>query len=180
VIERHEGAGGPEYRLTPAGVELAAVVRELGTWGQRWLSRELPPTELDVRALVWDIHRRVRREALPEKPLVVRIELTDLRGAAGVHYLLLRRSEVSLCVSNPGFPEELCLRTDRRTLIRWWRGDLTFRQALGAGLALEGRREWVRAFPGWFERYLFAEVTPVSRVTPARSARARETAPVPS
>jgi DNA-binding HxlR family transcriptional regulator len=180
VIERQEGEGGPEYRLTPAGLELAAVVRELGTWGQRWLPRQLHPAELDVRALVWDIHRRVRREALPEKPLVVRIELTDLRGAAGVHYLLLRRSEVSLCVTNPGFPEELCVRADRRTLIRWWRGDLTFRQALGAGLALEGRREWVRAFPGWFERYLFAGVNPVSRATPTRRARQREAAPVPS
>jgi DNA-binding HxlR family transcriptional regulator len=179
VIERHAGEGGPEYRLTPAGLELAAVVRELGTWGQRWLSRELHPTELDVRALVWDIQRRVRREALPEKPLVVRIELTDMRGAARVHYLLLRRSEVSLCVTNPGFPEELCLRADRRTLIRWWRGDLTFRQALGAGLTLEGRREWVRAFPGWFERYLFAEITPMSRVGPARRVRQGETASVP-
>jgi len=171
AIERHDGDRGPEYRLTPAGLELAAVVRELGTWGQRWLPRELNPIELDARALVWDIHRRVRREALPEKPFVVRIELTDVRGAAARHYLLLRRSEVSLCTVNPGFPEELCLRATRRTVIGWWRGDLTFRQALDAGLVLEGRREWVRAFPSWFDRYLFAAVTPASRVTPARRAR---------
>jgi len=109
---------------------------------------------------MWDIHRRVRRDALPGQPLFVRIELTDLRGAAGRHYLLLRRSEVSLCTVNPGFPEELCLRATRRTLIGWWRGDLTFRQAVAAGLVLEGRREWVRAFPGWFERYLFAATAP--------------------
>jgi len=31
VVERHEGEGVPEYRLTPAGLQLAAVVRELGT-----------------------------------------------------------------------------------------------------------------------------------------------------
>ena len=35
AIERLDGDGGPEYRLTPAGQELAGVVRELGTWGQR-------------------------------------------------------------------------------------------------------------------------------------------------
>ena len=174
VVERH--GGGPEYRLTPAGVELAAVVRELGTWGQRWLPRDLHSNELDVRALVWDIHRRVRRDALPEKPLVVRIELTDVRGDAGRHYLLLRRSEVSLCTVNPGFPEELRLRADRRTLTGWWRGDLTFRQALGTGLVLEGRREWVRAFPGWFERYLFAAVAPASPGPPSRRAAPRAAA----
>jgi DNA-binding HxlR family transcriptional regulator len=175
VIERHEGDGGPEYRVTPAGLELAGIVRELGTWGQKWLPRELHASDLDARPLVWDISRRVRREALPEKPFVLRIELTDVRGAAARHYLLLRRTEVSLCTVNPGFPEELCLRATRRTLIGWWRGDVTFRQALDAGLALEGRREWVRAFPGWFERYLFAPiapsgVTPVTR--PARRYRA--------
>jgi len=180
AIERHDGDAGPEYRLTPAGLELAAVVRELGTWGQRWLPRELRSNELDARPLLWDIHRRVRREALPDKPLVLSIELTDVRGAAARHYLLLRRSEVSLCTVNPGFPEELSLRSTRRTLIAWWRGDLTFRQALDAGLVLEGRREWVRAFPSWFDRYLFAAVTSASRVSPARRARPKAAAPVPS
>jgi DNA-binding HxlR family transcriptional regulator len=163
VIERRLGNGtGPEYRLTPAGLELGAVVRELGTWGQRWLPRELRPSELDPHALIWDIHRRVRRDALPKKPLVVRIELTDVRGTESRHYLLLRRSEVSLCTFNPGFPEELRVSADRRTLIAWWRGDLTLRQALAVGMAIEGRREWVRAFPNWFDRYLFAAVAPAS------------------
>jgi hypothetical protein len=86
--------------------------------------------------------------------------------AAARHYLLLRRAEVSLCAGNPGYPEELRLRASRRTLIGWWRGDLSFRQALDAGLRLEGPRDLVRAFPGWFERYLFAAVAPA----PARRA----------
>jgi len=158
VIERREGAGGPEYGLTKSGVELAAVVRELGTWGQRWLPRELPANHLDVDVLLGDVQRRTRRTALPREPLVMRIELTDVRGPASRRYLLLRRSEVSLCSANPGYPEELCLRADRRTLIGWWRGDVTLAQARAAGLALEGRREWIRAFPTWFERYLFAGV----------------------
>jgi DNA-binding HxlR family transcriptional regulator len=162
VVARDPGRDGPRYRLTAAGAELEPLVRELGTWGQRWLSRDLHPSELDVRAVVWEIHRRVRLEALPVRPMVVHIEFTDMRGPAAHHYLLLRRSEVSLCTANPGFPEELCVRTDRRTLIRWWRGDLSFREARHAGLALDGRREWVRAFPGWFERYLFAAVKPAS------------------
>lgn len=169
VIERADGQDGAAgYRLTPAGLELAGVIRELGSWGQRWLPRDHAAEELDARLLVWDIHRRVHRDALPPRPLVVRIELTDVRGPAGRHYLLLRRSEVSVCTANPGYPEELCLRADRRTLTGWWRGDLTLPQARAAGLVLDGRREWVRAFPGWFERYVFAGVSPARSPAPAR------------
>ena len=170
VVEREDvGAGGPGYRLTASGMELAAVVRELGTWGQRWLPRELRPSELDARVLLWDIRRRVRLDALPDRPLVARIELTDVRGAAAQSFLLLRRSEVSLCAVNPGFPEELCVRADRRTLAGWWRGDLTLGQARASGLVVEGRREWVRAFPDWFERYLFAGVAPARRPPSTRT-----------
>jgi DNA-binding HxlR family transcriptional regulator len=162
VIERRESAGGPEYGLTKAGLELASVVRELGTWGQRWLPRELPPGHLDADVLLWDVQRRTRRDALPATPLVMRLELTDVRGPSSRRYLLLRRTEVSLCAANPGYPEELVLRADRRTLTAWWRGDLTLAQARAAGLVLEGRREWIRAFPSWFERYLFAGVARAS------------------
>jgi DNA-binding HxlR family transcriptional regulator len=173
VVTRQDGDVSG-YRLTEAGLELAGVVREIGTWGQRWLPRELRPPELDARVLLWDIRRRVRRDALPDRPLVARIELTDLRGPAGRSYLLLRRSEVSLCAVNPGFPEELSVRADRRTLAGWWRGDLTLTQARAAGMVVAGRREWVRAFPTWFERYLFAGVRPAVRSSASpvpRSAR---------
>jgi hypothetical protein len=77
-----------------------------------------------------------------------------------VHFLLLRRSEVSLCSENPGFPEGLRVSASLRTLTAWWRGDLSLAGARAAGMVVAGRREWVRAFPGWFERYLFADVVP--------------------
>jgi len=157
----HRGGGdGPAYELTEAGRELAGAVRELGTWGQRWLPRTLPREELDADTLLWDMHRRVRMDALPPAPVVARIELRDARRHPEVRYLLLRRSEVSVCSTNPGFPEELRITTPLRTLTAWWRGDLSLAGARAEGMLVEGRREWVRAFPTWFERYLFAEVPP--------------------
>lgn len=159
LVTRGEDA---TYALSAAGQELAGLVRELGTWGQRWLPRELGHEVLDVDALVWDIRRRVDRDALPSSPVVARLETTDTRGRASVRYLLLRRSEVSLCASNPGFPEQLRVHAPLRTLTGWWRGDLSLAQARAQGLVVEGRREWVRAFPRWFERYLFAAVAPAA------------------
>jgi len=45
-------------------------------------------------------------------------------------------------------------------LIGWWRGDFSLADARSAGMVVQGRREWVRAFPKWFERYAFASVAP--------------------
>jgi DNA-binding HxlR family transcriptional regulator len=160
VLARTAGGTGPTYDLTPAGRELEPIVRDLGVWGQRWLPRTLPPDELDADALLWDVRRRVRGDALPPTPIVVRIEFSDLRGRAGVRFLLLRRSEVSLCAQNPGFPEELCVRGSLRTLTAWWRGDRSLAEARSDGMTVEGRREWVRAFPSWFLRYALADVAP--------------------
>ena len=160
VVARGAGRNGPTYELTREGQELAGVVRELGTWGQRWLPRTLPRQELDADMLLWDMHRRVRMEELPSTPVVTRIEFSDLRGRAAVRFLLLRRSEVSICSVNPGFPEELRITTSLRTLTAWWRGDISLSDARAEGMLIQGRREWVRAFPKWFERYLFAGIEP--------------------
>jgi DNA-binding HxlR family transcriptional regulator len=160
VIHRTETGTGPSYALTEAGLELAGAVRELGTWGQRWLTRTLPREELDAGTILWDMQRRVRKESLPGRPIVVRIEILDVRGLQRLRFLLLRRDEVSLCSENPGFPVELRLSATLRTLTAWWRGDVSLAAARAAGMSIQGRREWVRAFSTWFERYLFADVAP--------------------
>ncbi|MFL5416191.1 MAG: winged helix-turn-helix transcriptional regulator [Myxococcales bacterium] len=173
VIERADP--GPRYKLTEAGLELAAAVRELGAWGQRWLPRDLPPEELDADALVWDMQRQVNLEALPSAPVLTRIDFSGKDGRSGTRYLLLRRSEVSLCSVNPGFPEMLRVRAPLRALVGWWRGDFSLADARHAGLMVDGRREWLRAFPGWFRRYAFAAVAPARAGTdfvPPRRRRA--------
>jgi DNA-binding HxlR family transcriptional regulator len=161
VIERSTLGGATSYELTAAGKELEAVVSALGVWGQRWLPRTLPAEDLDAEALVWDVQRRVCREALPKTPIVVRIEFADVHGRAGVRFLLLRQNEVSLCGENPGFPDVLRIRGSLRTLTAWWRGDCSLAEARSLGMKVEGRREWVRAFPSWFLRYAFADVPSV-------------------
>lgn len=158
VVAREANGRGPIYRLTESGLELAGAVRELGTWGQRWLPRELRADHLDTSVLVWDMRRRVNLEALPPIPILIRIETSESNKRPAVHFLLLRKTEVSLCSANPGFPEALQVRAPLRALTGWWRGDFSLADARSAGMVIEGRREWVRAFPRWFERYAFAEV----------------------
>src|SRR3954466_323578 len=51
ALARVDAAHGPEYALTEAGQELAALVTILGTWGQRWLKREPSREDLDLEPL---------------------------------------------------------------------------------------------------------------------------------
>jgi DNA-binding HxlR family transcriptional regulator len=158
AITRIEGGHGPEYALTEAGRELMGIVGALGTWGQRWLPRQAEAEDLDLEPVLVDMQRRVRSEALPKEPMVIRFEIDGQRQP---RFLLMKEGEVALCTRNPGFPEPLRVRTRLPTLVAWWRGDVSFAEAQRMGLNVEGPKALARAFPDWFERYLFAEVEPV-------------------
>ncbi|MFL5295488.1 MAG: winged helix-turn-helix transcriptional regulator [Phenylobacterium sp.] len=165
AVARTDGAGGPEYALTESGAELAMLVKTLGVWGQRWLPRHAPHEDIDLEPLLLDMRRRARLEALPAEPIVVRFELKGHQPA----FLLLKAPEVSLCDHNLGFPEPLAVRGSLAALVGWWRGDTDFLEARRRGLDLEGPRALIGAFPGWFERYMFADVRPAGRrAEPAR------------
>lgn len=164
AVERSEGGHGPEYALTESGRELAALVGALAAWGQRWLPRHADDEDLDFEPLLVDMQRRVRFDAFPAEPVVVRFEID---GPRDPRFLLLKRGEVSLCTQNLGFPE-LTLRARLGMLAGWWRGDLDFKRA---DVTLDGPRALVRAFPTWFERYQFAHIAP-AHVSPTRKAPA--------
>ena len=166
ALERRDGAQGPEYALTPAGSELAAIVGALATWGQRWLPRNAAQEDLDLEPLLVDMQRRARADALPAQPIVTRFEIKGARP----RFMLLRRGEAALCAHNPGFPEPLAVRAPLAALVAWWRGDVDFAAAQRMGVALDGPRPLARAFPGWFDRYMFAAIGPADRRAGGRAA----------
>ena len=167
AIVRTDGPHGPEYALTEAGRELASLVSALGTWGQRWLARKPANEDLDLEPLLVDMQRRVHFAALPKEPLVVRFEVR------GHHrrFMLLTKSEASLCHQNPGFPEPVCVRGPLAALVAWWRGDMSFLEAQRMGLSIDGPKAFARAFPKWFDLYPFAHIAPARRNTNKGSAR---------
>ena len=161
AIARTDGLHGPEYALTEAGQELASLVSALGTWGQRWLARAPAKEDLDLEPLLVDMQRRVCFSALPKEPFVVRFEIR------GYHrrFMLLKKTEASLCHQNPGFPEPVCVRGPLAALVAWWRGDMSFVEAQRMGLAIDGPKTFTRVFPKWFALYPFAHIGPARRKT---------------
>jgi DNA-binding HxlR family transcriptional regulator len=155
AVVRTDGPHGQEYALTEAGQELADLVGALGTWGQRWLVRDATQEDVDLEPLLADMRRRVRFKALPRNPFVVRFEIRGHRP----RFMLLKRTEASLCHQNAGFPE-LCVRAPLAALIAWWRGDMSLTEAQRIGLEIDAPRSTIRAFPTWFDLYPFAHIAP--------------------
>jgi len=152
AVLRIDGEHGPEYRLTKSGKELSAIVESFGRWGQRWLSRAAEYEDNDVEPVLGDMQRRVRVDALPKEPIVIRFEIERSR-----RFMLLKKTEVSICGKNLGFPE-LAIRSQLPPLVSWWRGDSSFFEAKRMGLQISGPNALVRDFPDWFERYQLAGI----------------------
>ena len=164
AVARVDGEHGPEYALTDAGKELAALVSALAIWGQKWLPRQPTAEDLDLEPLLVDMQRRVRFEALPRDPIVTRFEIHGSQP----RFMLLKAAEASVCAHNPGFPEPLRVHGPLSALVAWWRGDAGFAEAKRMGLAIDGPRMLARAFPGWFDRYKFAHIGPAAGSQPGR------------
>jgi hypothetical protein len=138
------------------------LIDRLGEWGQRWARAQIGREDLDAGLLMWDIHRRVDVDALPPQRVVVRL---DFRGTPvtmrcpRTWWLVLARSEVDLCLRDPGFPVDVVVTADLKTLTRVWMGDVTMAAALHAGsIRLDGPPSLVRAFPTWLRLSSFARV----------------------
>ncbi len=150
VIERLLGAHAKvvEYHLSEAGRDLKKVIEALGAWGVLWAFGEPRPDELDGGLLVWRIHQRINRELLPERRTVVEFDFTGPRAQRV--WLLLERSEVSVCVTPPGFDSDVKVHSDLACFYRLWLGHTEYDAAIRNGsVVVEGQPALVRQLPRW-------------------------------
>jgi DNA-binding HxlR family transcriptional regulator len=152
LLERHgilakervgSGAGRCFYELTEKGRELKAVTDAMGHWGARWL--EVEPQHVDPAYVLWATCKLVDADLLPERGVVVRVELPG--ESPDRYWMLLRRPYNELCTSYLGWAEDLILHTDSATLAHWHLRHLTYDDAVRSGaLRVEGSRQALRAF----------------------------------
>jgi DNA-binding HxlR family transcriptional regulator len=145
-------SAGGEYGLSDSGHELGEVVVRLGEWGQRWTAR-VSKDRLDSRLLMWDMRRRIALDRLPAKRRVVRVEFRGVPPGSKMprtYWLMLERTEVDLCIIEPGFEVDLYVDADLGAFTRVWLGEVPIRQMIREGaIKLSGAREAVRDFPSW-------------------------------
>jgi DNA-binding HxlR family transcriptional regulator len=156
IIERRkrEGRQGTEYWLTPAGNALRPIISELGHWGLVHARDSLTLEDLDPTFLLWGFRKRAMRDALPDRRIVVRFEFSGVpanRSKFRVLWLLLERSDVDVCVKDPGYPVDVVMHGKIIDFVSVYLGHALWRDMVGKKLFVKGDRDLVRSLPGWIK-----------------------------
>jgi DNA-binding HxlR family transcriptional regulator len=155
------GGRGHQYELTSAGHHLFNVCVSLGEWGARWL--EIAPENLDPFVALWSMCNALRRDRLPDRRVVIRFDFSG-RPHRERYWLIIEFRDTEICKTHPGFDEDLYITADAEAFVKWHAGQLTWAQATRDGrIQLDGSPPFVRAFPTWNARSMFAHIRPVSR-----------------
>jgi hypothetical protein len=151
------------YRLADGGCEmdgreLAPIIELIGQWGTRWVP-ELGDEDLDPHLLMWDMHRRIDLDAVPDGRTTLLFSFADVATSDRDWWLVIGRDGVDVCDFDPGYDVRATIRTTLRSMIEVWRGDLGWGHALRSGeLAVDGDETARRALPRWLMLSVFATV----------------------
>ncbi|WP_146592128.1 winged helix-turn-helix transcriptional regulator [Puniceibacterium confluentis] len=150
--------GVKEYRLTKAGDELRPLIMGIGAWGQRWVESEISLNNLDPELLIWDMHRFLKIDPLPERRVCLQFVFNNLPTARQNYWLLADpQSGVEACYADPGYDVDLYSECSLRTMTGIWMGLDTVEKAVNEGrLELTGAREVAARMQEWLGLSPFA------------------------
>jgi len=151
---------GHSYTLTNIGTELGPIIMGLGTWGQKYIIKELAKHELDPGLLMWDIHRRVDVSRVPTKGrFVAEFYLKDAPSSRRTWWVVVEDGESDLCVQSPGKDVDLYVESGLGALTEIWMGKVSVDEAKRKKLlTLKGSAKHVSSFKQWFSLSVFAGV----------------------
>ena len=148
-----------EYRLTQAGEELRPLVMGIGAWGQRWVESELSLSNLDPELLIWDMHRSLNIDPLPDQRICLQFVFSNLPKTRQNYWLLIDpQSGVEACYSDPGYEVDLYADCHLRTMTAIWMGLDTVEKAVNEDrLELTGTRAIAARMQEWLGLSPFAQ-----------------------
>jgi hypothetical protein len=150
-------ADGVGYTLTPAGTDLLPVLTAVAAWASAPGRTEVREDHLDTAALTWDIQRRLDRDAVPERTVVVEFEFLDRSGGGRRYWLHIGRGRVDLCRTDTGDEVSVWLRGRVADITDWWIGSASWPELLERpDVEVVGDRALVRSMPTWFLGYALA------------------------
>lgn len=163
----------PEWHLTPAGRALAPVIQNLGEWGLCYAQDPLQEGDLDVTILTWNIRRRVDPNVFGTRRVTLEFNFTDVPKSKRRWWIVNDRGNVDLCPTNPGFPIDVYITTDIRTMVHVWVGKLALSKAISSErIEVIGPRQLRDRLGSWF---LYSPINMSGLANPPVSPSAKST-----
>lgn len=161
VIRRSAPVGqAAEYRLTRSGRELGPIVESMAVWGWRWRSRNIVAQDCDVGGFMWDFHRTLKTEGLPDGETVILVQISD-RTDLNRWWLIANGDAVDLCLEDPGHDVDIYITASLQHLIALWMGDVGIQDAIDAKTVfLDGPRHLMNTAQDWISQSPMVGVQP--------------------
>ena len=151
MLERQVEVNGrrTRYQLTQAGQELREIIGAFTQWGAKWAFGEPDTSELDPILLLWWMRDRVNMERIPRRRVVIEFAFRGPRRYT--YWLVLQPTDVSICLTHPGFDVDLVVTADLSALYKVWLGRMRFAEAVREQqVELNATPTLARNFPHWF------------------------------
>ncbi len=148
------GGRRQEYQLTDAGEALRPVIDVLGRWGLAYGRQRIGPDDRDGEILMWALRRRVDRDALPDRRVVIRFELSGVarcRTGRRLYWLVLAPDGVDVCTKDPGFPVDVTVTGPIASLISVYLGHTTWREETVRALTVSGEAKIGARIEKWLQ-----------------------------
>lgn len=129
IRKTRSGQKGGEYRFTKSARELAPIVDSLAKWGLRWARDQIRDVDLDAGTFMWDFHRTLNTEVVPDGRHTFCIILLD-NESMSKWWMIAVDNTVDLCNSDPGYEVDLYITSHLVTLAEVWMGDKTLENSL--------------------------------------------------
>jgi DNA-binding HxlR family transcriptional regulator len=156
------------YQLAEAGAALGPLIEQLAIWGQNW-ARDMRTDDLDPAFLAWSMHLRLDAARLPRGRVVMEFAFTGAPCEPRQFWLVTQDGKADMCLKDPGFEVDVCVRSDLRLFIEAWRGLRDLRAEIRAGrIEVIGASALTRQFPDWLA---LSQLAPYERRRAGRERR---------
>lgn len=147
---------GYEYLLTPAGLGLKPVVKEMGKWGMFWVFQNMDARQLNLSSIIRDYAVALNTDQLPAGDITIQFTVTGEQEPVR-KYVLVRDGKTQVCEDNISNEVDVYLTASLKTLGQIWFGELNIISARDQGsLKVAGSSFCVNNLTKWLGTSQFA------------------------
>ena len=157
IHKKDWGKNRGNYYLTQSGKELAPIMDQLARWGLRWARDQLCDVDIDVGTFMWDFHRTLRVDKMPDGEHVFCVILND-QPDAKKWWMIAKSDSVDLCNEDPGYDVSIYITSTLHSLAEVWTGDKKLDLYIDNKISITGVRYLQKNVQDWFPFSRYVDV----------------------